>query len=213
MTTVILLPVLQRPKRVAMVTDSIRSHTPEPHRILFICDNDDRPTQDAVAAAGAEMISPGGTYPQKINAGVAHTTEPLIFLGADDLHFHTNWLRNAIIKMVDGIGVVGTNDLGNERVITGIHSTHSLVARWYAELGQIDGEPGLLHEGYRHNFCDDELVGAARKRNAYTHAADSHVEHMHPLWGKGPSDDVYRRGQASFADDRQLHRARLRLWM
>lgn len=208
--TVILIPVLGRPARVAQLVASIKAATPEPHRVLFIADPDDTPTLEAIAAAGAEVITPGGSYARKINAGIAATSEPLIFLAADDLTFHPGWLTAAAAKLTDRIGVVGTNDLANPRVISGQHATHSLVARWYADLGHHDG-PGLLHEGYRHNFVDDELVATARARGAWAVAADAHVEHHHPCWGTAEVDATYERGRQHFRLDRRLwlHRSRL----
>lgn len=211
-TVAVLVPVLGRPHRVKPLVQSIARGTPEPHSILFICDSDDRPTQDEVALAGCRMISPGGTYSEKINAGIAATTEPLLFLAADDLHFHRGWLTAAAAHMRGPVGVVGTNDLGNRRVIAGEHATHSLVARWYAEVGTID-EPGkLLHEGYQHCFTDDELVATAKKRGAWAFAADAIVEHQHPDWGKADRDPIYDKGQATFRDDRRVFRTRRQLW-
>ena len=203
--------MLGRPHRVSGVFESVRAATPDA-RVLFIADPSDRETQDAIAMVDGEMISPGGTYAQKINAGARVTTEPFVFLGADDLCFYPGWFQFAASAMSDAIMVVGTNDLGNRRVTTGQHSTHQLVARSYIELGQIDGRPGLLHEGYHHNFCDDEFVGVAKYRGLYRHAHDAIVEHLHPLWGKGADDDIYRLGMEGWGHDGRLHRERTRLW-
>lgn len=111
------------------------------------------------------------------------------------------------------VGVVGTNDLGNPRVIAGKTATHSLVTRAYVgEHGTVD-EPGkVLHEGYQHNFCDTEFVETAKRRGAWAFAGDSVVEHLHPHWSKGDDDETYRRGQAGFEVDRRLHARRRRLW-
>lgn len=208
---VVLLPVLRRPQRVRPVVESIRAATPQA-RILFICDPDDRPTQDQVALADAEMISPGGNYAAKINQGVEHSDESLIFFGADDLIFHPDWFAVATKRFRPGIGVVGTNDLGNKRTQRD-HSTHPLVARWYATRGTIDRGRGPLHEGYHHNFCDDEFIGTAIHRRAYAHAADSIVEHLHPLWGKAENDEIYELGRKGWVHDKRLHRRRRRLWL
>lgn len=212
MSVVVLLPVLGRPHRVSPVLKSIRNATRPPRRALFLCDPGDVPTQDAIARAGGEMLSPGGSYAHKINVGVRATTEPLIFLGADDLHFHPGWLDTATLRMVGGVGVVGTNDLGNQRVVAGEHATHSLIARWYAELGTIDEPEQLLHEGYHHNFVDDELIGTAKARGAWAFAHDSIVEHLHPLWGKADDDEVYRQGRERFRSDQRRHHRRRALW-
>lgn len=208
----ILVPVLGRPHRVAPLLESIAAATPEPHRVLFICDPGDRPEQDAIAHAGGTMISPGGNYAHKINTGVNFTTEPLIFTGADDLDFHPGWLSEAAALISSTIGVVGTNDLCNGRVIAGEHSTHSLVARWYAELGTID-EPGkLLHEGYPHEWVDDELIETAKHRGAYAHAHTAVVEHLHPQVGKAPMDVLYEGQRLRMRKGRKIFNARRPLW-
>lgn len=216
MTVAILVPVLRRPHRVAPLVDSIEQTTPEPHRVVFICSPDDEAEHDAVLASDAEMLvvtSPvgPGDYARKINRGVANTGEPFVFLAADDLRFRPNWLERAAELMSDTVGVVGTNDLGNKHVLAGHHATHSLVARWYTELGSVDG-PGLLHEGYDHNFVDNELVETAQARKAWAFAAGSVVEHLHPSWGKAEWDDVYERGRSGWNADRRLFRQRCPKW-
>lgn len=208
----ILVPVLNRPQNVTAVVESIRWATPDPHEILFLCDPADTPTKDKVALAGCRMLSPGGTYPQKINTGVRETDTQFVFLAADDLRFHPDWLPNALAHMTDRVGVVGTNDLGNRRVLNGEHATHSLIARWYCHLGTIDNPDQLLHEGYGHCFCDDELVATAKHRGAWAFATDSVVEHLHPDWAKADTDDVYAKGQSTFRLDRRRFHRRRSLW-
>ncbi|MGZ6587878.1 MAG: glycosyltransferase family 2 protein [Solirubrobacteraceae bacterium] len=214
MTCVILVPVLNRPHRVAPLLADIAAATPEDHSVLFVADPDDHAELEAIRAAGGEVIIQGGSYAKKINAGVRTTNEPWVFFGADDLHFHPGWLREALKAGVraNGCGVIGTNDLGNRRVVAGNHATHSLVARWYAEQGAIDGG-GPLHEGYSHNFVDDEFVETAKHRLNWTFAPDSIVEHLHPDWGKGEHDKTYDKGRSTFREDRAyFHRQRRPLW-
>lgn len=212
MNVAVLIPVLRRPHRVRPVLESIRDTAPGA-RVLFIADADDLLEQVALKEAGADWIAPGGNYARKINAGITHTTEALVFTGADDLNFHSGWLQAATAKLKPGIGVVGTNDMCNGRVLKGIHSTHSLAARWYIEeFGTID-EPGrLLHEGYPHEFVDDELVATARHRGMYAHAHDSLVEHMHPDAAKAPMDDLYSARPQRMRLGRRIYRRRSHLW-
>lgn len=212
----IIVPVLRRPHRVQPLLESIETATPQPHRTLFVCTPDDRTEIDATAAAGAEHIEVGphqpGDYARKINFAYRTSTEPLLFTGADDLHFHPGWLDRALAKLTAGIGVVGTNDLTNRRTRRQ-HSTHSLVTRAYAdEFGTID-EPGkILHEGYEHEFCDDELVGTAVHRGAYAHADDCYVEHLHPMGGKAPMDALYEQQQRRMNASRRLYVERSCMW-
>jgi glycosyltransferase involved in cell wall biosynthesis len=208
----VLIPVLARPHRVAALLESLAAATRSPYRALFICDPHDHAEQQAVRDAGAEALIVAGNYARKINQGVAASTDPLIFLGADDLHFHPGWLAHARQHLAPGIGVVGTNDLGNPRVVSGRHATHCLVTRAYASLGCIDQPGQLLCEAYAHNFVDDELVATARRREAWAFARQAVVEHQHPHWGKADMDATYETGLASFEADRELHRTRIPLW-
>jgi hypothetical protein len=208
----LLIPVLNRPRRVKPLLKSIDESTQQGYRVLFLGDPDDQAELDAVEATGADFIDCGGTYPQKINIGVRLTQEPLIFTGADDLAFHPGWLEAATAKLRRGVHVVGTNDLGNPTVMRGEHSTHCLVTREYTKRGTVD-EPGrLLHEGYNHNFCDNELVETAKARGVWDFAKDSHVEHLHPFWDKGKADRTYIKGQETFMIDRKLFHKRRQLW-
>lgn len=211
----ILVPVLNRPANVAPLMESIQATTPDPYRVLWICDPGDTAEQDEIAHEGGWMISPGGSYASKINAGFRETDEPWLMLAADDLRFHPEWLERAMRWATPETGVIGTNDLCNPRVMCGEHSTHSLVRRSYidAESGVVD-EPGkVLHEGYMHEYCDDEMVQTAMARGRYVHAFDSIVEHLHPLVDKAPDDDTYRKGRVHTRQSRRLFAMRRRLWV
>lgn len=189
-----------------------------PYRLLFIASPNDRGEIRALRQAEADYIVMGrdAKYSQKINHGYRKTTEPYIFTGADDLTFHPGWDTVALAQFKQGIGVVGTNDLGNARVMRGQHATHSLVARWYADLGTIDGE-GIYCENYTHQFVDDELVATAKFRGAWAFASGSKVEHMHPFvrgtsGPKGQMDATYRKGLSQTRQDGQLFKRRQALW-
>lgn len=211
MSLVILVPVLARPQNVAPLLDSIRTATPHA-RVLFICDPDDFDEQRAVHDNGGETLLIDGNYAAKINAGVRVTTEARIFLGADDLHFHAGWYEAAAARLKPPIGIVGTQDQCNPRVIAGEHATHFLMARWYALLGTIDGRPGPLCEDYPHEFVDDELVATARSRRAWAFADDSIVEHLHPDAGKAPMDGIYAGRRRRMRVGRQIFQERSALW-
>lgn len=212
----VLVPVLGRPHRVAPLLDSLYDNTPGSPLAVFICDPDDDAEQDAIRRARrgkpVELRIQSGNYATKINYGVRVTREPLIFLGADDLEFHPGWFEAAARRMTATVGVVGTQDLCNRRVRRGEHSTHSLVARWYAEVGTVDEADKLLHEGYSHSFVDDEMVQTAIHRGAFVFAHDSVVEHQHPDIGKSEWDETYERGRAQFRQDRKHFERRRRLW-
>lgn len=208
----ILVPVLRRPQNVRPLLRSIRKATPKPYRVLFIPDPEDWDELEALKRAKAEYLSVSGNYAKKINAAIEHTIEPLVFLGADDIHFHPGWFEAAKAKLSDKIGVVGTQDLCNARVIRGEHSTHFLMARWYADLGTIDSQEGPLFEGYPHEYVDNELVETAKFRNAWAFANESIVEHLHPDAGKAPMDDLYAQRRPRMRRGFRVFKSRRRLW-
>jgi hypothetical protein len=216
----VLVPVLARPQRAKPLADSLRETCGGHVRLIFLCTPGDDAEIKAcrkVRWATTEVVPFArgpGDYARKINYGVTITDEPWLFHGADDLRFHEAWLERAMETAAAGFSVVGTNDLGNRSVLSGRHSTHSLVARSYIEeVGTVD-EPGkMLHEGYRHNFCDTELVQAAQLRGQFKSAHRAVVEHLHPHWRKADMDATYQLGLADFAHDARLfHWRRQRVW-
>jgi hypothetical protein len=214
--TVVLVPMLGRDHRVEPLVESIRATSNA--RILFCCTPGDDKVLDAVDRVGCQRLlvprRPVGDYARKINYGYRATTEPLMFTAADDLEFHPGWLEAAKAQLRPGIGVVGTNDLGSPRVMAGDHSCHFLITREYADKhGTIDGPGAVMYEGYPHEWVDDELVGTAKKRGAYEHAHESHVEHLHPNWGKAPLDELYMRQSSRIRLGRGLYLRRRRRWM
>ena len=86
------------------------------------------------------------------------------------------------------------------------------MAREYVDRGTID-EPGkLLHEGYPHEYVDDEFVQTAKKRGAWAFAEASIVEHLHPSWGKAPRDKLYDAQRQRMNAGRVVLNRRRHLW-
>lgn len=208
----VLVPVLGRPHRVRPTLDAFAAATPEPHRVLFIASPDDPAEQDAIRAAGAELLVVDGNYAVKIREGVRATSSPLVFLGADDLLPQAGWLDVARSYMRDGAQVVGVNDLCSARVLAGTHATHFLLTREAAELPTIDGRPGPLCDLYDHSCVDDELFATARHRGMLAVATDSIVAHLHPDAGRSEWDETYAKGRAMIRHDRRLMRRRAGMW-
>jgi hypothetical protein len=215
----ILVPVLGRPQNAQPLVDSIKQATTVPHRILFLCTPFDVDEINAVHETGADIHNVRweagpGDWAKKINQGYRLTEEPFILLAADDLRFHTGW-DTEVLRVAEetGAGVIGTNDLGNATVMRGLHSTHPVVRRSYVdEYGTID-EPGkVLHEGYRHQWVDTELIATAQMRHQWAFAKGSHVEHMHPFWKKGKMDATYEKALSTPTEDFAHFNQRKHLW-
>ena len=214
---VVLLPVLGRPERVAPLLESLYGSERERSlRSLFLLTPGDEDELVAVMESDSDYLVMGeagsGEYAKKINAGIRHSDEPWIFMGADDLCFCPGWADVAIAcSEATGRLVVGTDDLGNPTVRRGRHATHSLIHRDYVLHGGADG-PDVLHEGYRHNWVDSEFCELAKARNQFVFCPQAQVEHLHPFWHKAQDDSTYALGRDHYAQDRLLFMERQRLW-
>ncbi len=222
MSLLISIPTLWRPDRVIETARSAREHTPDA-RILISVSPEDDATQKALVAElgfGVTIVSwphtEGADWAKKHNLAFREMTEDWILLAGDDLRFHPGWFEeclDAADRHPGGACVVGTNDMGNARVVAGHHSTHPLVHRNYILCGGVVDNPALLlPECYGHWFVDDEFVRTAMVRRAYAHAHGALVEHLHPNWGKAQNDETYEYGLRSVGRDRQLFERRRTLW-
>jgi len=210
--TAVIVPVLGRPQNAAPFMESLRAST-EDARVYAVSQDGDEATFNAWIAAGANVLTASGTtFAEKVNHGYRNTGEPWLFITGDDVRFHDRWLIHARVIAGNRHHVVGTNDLGNPRVMAGEHGTHLLIRRSYVdEVGASwDGPKIVCHEGYRHNFVDDEIVTAAKQRGVWISARSSIVEHLHPLFGKGHPDEVYELGQSYAEADRETFEDRVR---
>ena len=220
----VIVPVLRRPHRVAPFLSSLSAATPEPHRIEFVATAGDSPMIAEILRLAEDdpaivlhVLAPNATgdYARKVNHAYRSSSAPFLFLAADDLDFRPGWLPAALAPFADpAIGVVGTQDLApTPRSLAGEHATHCMIRRRYADdLGTID-EPGkILHEGYPHEYVDDELVETAKARGAWTFAADSVVEHLHPSWGKASRDALYNGQRRRMEAGRRVYLRRRGLW-
>lgn len=225
-TAAVFIPVLNRPHRVEPLLASLLATTRERVKSggdgvvapVFICSPSDSAQVMEVELNGCTPLivdwEPGrADYAKKMNYAWRHTDHDWVLLGADDLVFHPGWLEEALrVHDETHACVIGTNDIGNARVTSERHSTHTMVSRAYGECGTIDDPTVLLHEGYWHNFVDDEFVQTAMHRETWAFAPGCVVEHLHPHWGKAAIDDTYRKGLARFEDDQQTYAGRRLLW-
>lgn len=219
------IPTLGRPQNVERLVASCRASLDGhyTYRIRYACSPGDTATIEAAEAAGVDVAVVAWPQPAKADWARKHNeafltmSEDWMLLGGDDIVFHDGWFHHCLNAAArhSGVGacVVGTNDLGNDRVLKGHHSTHPLVHRGYLDCGGVvDDATRLLPECYGHWFVDDEFVKTAMARRTYAHAFEALVEHMHPNWGKAQDDATYRQGQASLYEDRRLFERRKSMW-
>jgi hypothetical protein len=216
----VVLPVLRRPLRAAIVHASVRrSELGTPLRPLFVLSYGDREELEAVRNTGSDFIvlfegRRSGDYARKINTGAAVTSEPWIFTGADDLDFKPGWADAAIAYSEQmKLRAVGINDMGRwssrHRVAP---APHFMIHRSYIAEGTADERDVIFHTGYDHNYVDTEFMWTAHARHEYGYCAESVVEHLHPVWRKGKRDPIYQLGSEKNGQDLRLFRQREPLW-
>ena len=208
----VIIPVLHRPKNVEPLMRSLRASTGLA-TAWFVVEKGDDVQAAEVERCGGNVLFYSGTFAEKVNFAFGACESPWVFLAGDDVRFRPGWLDQCqeVARRYDG-QVIGTNDLANPRVMRGEHATHMMISREYIlEQGSSWDGPGVVcHEGYHHWFVDDEIVTLAKQRKVFQMALGSEVEHVHPMAGKAPNDDVYDLGAAKSAEDEKLFKARFR---
>lgn len=211
--------MLGRPEACFRLWESLRaSERDAALSLTFVCTAYDSEVLLAARETGADVLvlpdRQPGDYARKINVGYRASAEPFVFTAASDVTFTEGWADVALALMEEGRwGVVGTSDDANPSTKRGTHSTHSLVRRAYADwCGTIDEPRKILHEGYHHNWVDNEFVQTAIARGVFAHCSTCVVRHAHPIWGTAKDDDTYRLGQEGYREDQALFMQRQKLW-
>lgn len=201
----IIVPVVGRPWAAAPFMASLGF---EPRvRVVAVTESADEASARAWLEQGATvLIGEARTFAEKVNAAYAAGSSEWLLLVGDDVRFTPGWLEAALAAADDTGHVIGTNEPHSRRVRSGLHSCHPMIRRSYVDqVGASWDGPGVVcHEGYGHQFVDDEIVVAAKRREAWRFADDAVLEHLHPVHGMGVEDDTYRRGRRTAIADRRL---------
>jgi hypothetical protein len=218
--TAILIPTFGRADRLQEVVDNATANTPGA-MVYLILEPHDVDSMRAAAKLGNPRVQTFvptrmlGSYAKAINYAYCALPESFryIFLAADDLNFYPGWLNACKSLMGDGVKVVGTNDLCNGMVTSGVHATHYLIDRAYLDekSGTADRSFPVLFE-YDHNFTDTEFIETAKSRGAFAPCLEAVVEHRHHLTGKSEIDATYDKGAKHHDRDRQIYLSRKPLW-
>lgn len=216
----VVIPTL-RPQRAAPLAENLTRATNASCALYFVVEGNDVATIAAVEEAGLEPIvnEGAGNYAACINTAFRRTTEPFLFIGADDIEFADGCFESALESFGDDtVGVVGANDPEH---LKRDHADHYMIRRRYIDEFGGSFDPGVLvlYE-YQHAFTDVELISVAKIRGAYRFDPAFDVIHHHPGWvfragvnEESPLyDDVYRKGNAGFADDVATFARRSRPW-
>ena len=210
---VIVPTVKPRADNIRELAVSLKASTGLANLILVL---DDQEHWDEIESQGVDLshsIIHPGRFPVKVNAGYAASSAEWVQVVGDDCRFHPGWLdhQQYVAELYDG-KVIGSNDLANPRVINGEHATHWMIRRDYIEeVGASWDGPGVVtHEGYKHWFCDDEIVWAARDRGVFQPALGAVIEHLHPITGLVETDETYKKNDLYADRDKKLFLKRLK---
>jgi hypothetical protein len=204
----ILIPSLNRPQRLQATIEAIHANTSEPHTIMF-CVSDPE-SRDILDAAGEWYLDDSDVedrrYVTRMNKLVRYLDgAETIFYGSDDVIHHPGWLTNALKVMETGPDVVVVNDLHNAR------GTQALMRRSYLSNAVFDAPGDAFHDGYLHNFADNEQHFTAYMHRTYERAMDSVVEHLHPIFRASNSitwDETYTHAMEGWQHDEALFQSR-----
>lgn len=115
--------------------------------------------------------------PKMVKRLVDRSTGQIVAFFGDDTVPQPGWLTAALRAMEtlpDGWGLVGLNDQH--------HDGNELATHWLADkrlLPMLGGE--FFHTGYRHCFCDNELIARCKAAGRYVWAEEARIEHDHPI--------------------------------
>jgi len=207
------IPILNRPEKIKKVYDYFSERTGGLEEIIFLPDESDLASISILKELGyAYLISPKilrlgvQTYASKINYAFKNSSLNFFMYAADDVIPQPNWF-NILLKKFNSnptLGVLVPNDNLTLAVQEGRGAPHAVIKREYVNRFGGASFPGsgiLMHEGYRHAFCDTELMEVAKKRNSFLYVPESVVIHNRPPLGDENNDEVYKLGLKTWKED------------
>lgn len=128
-------------------------------------------------------------------------------LGADDIVWHSDWLKEAML-VIDQTGaqVIGLNDGGHTDLND--YAPHYMVRREFLEKYQGGY---MVPPEYKSWWFDREICQRARALGLYAPAWKAMAEHQHPDWGTAQMDETYRQALTLHDVDGKLYRQRMGL--
>jgi len=141
-------------------------------------------------------------FPKMFNKLVKKAKYDLVMFIADDIIPQEGFFENALKAMdllPDKWGMVGLNDQFHDGWKL---ATHWLISKKMIPL--LGGE--ILHTGYWHCYCDQELLLRSRKLGRYIWAEDAKLFHDHPILTHKPVTGDYAKinGKEWMEHDKKL---------
>lgn len=134
-------------------------------------------------------------------AFAAMTEADWYVLGADDIEWDRQWLKEALLVADDTKAqVIGLNDGHTDLSQYAPH----YMAHWSFTQGALLGGK-LVPPGYVSWWFDREVCEVAQALGVYAPAHRAMARHKHPDWGDAPMDETYQAGQPFRDADRALY--------
>lgn len=204
----VVIPSRDRPERLRECIEQLQLVSPEVE-IIVVADIGDKKTAAVAESLKCKLVisdRPDGPV-HCWNIGAAAASGEALVLGADDLKFHEGWMEAALngLAKLNFVGLVAFNDLSPQ---AGKLATHYMISKNYAanDWGGV-----LAIPSYYQHFVDTEATVRSQRDKCFYYAEDSIVEHKHWLWKKADNDEVYQRGQESYAEGEETYNQRLQL--
>lgn len=209
--TAVLIPSYRRADKLTTCLSSLSKSLSDNERDLvdiFVgLDKHDANSEDVAITRGAmvEWIASNGSgsVPVWNELLRRHPDYQYYVAAADDLVFYPGWLGKSLGAMnVLGYGLVGFNDMNRDG--------SELATHWIADRDfLIKYNGGVIYAPwYKSQWCDPELNEIAKRAGRFTWCEDALVEHIHPNYGKSPSDATYRISESNESLDRDVYNIR-----
>lgn len=192
MNITLLMPTRGRPHYLDRVYESALDMADNPSEIefSFYVDNDDAASQNKINTFVNSHITIGEriVLSQMWNEAYKKATADIFMHSGDDIIFRTKHWDTQVIEAFnqypDKIVFVGGNDMSG--VHDGKFFTHGFLHRnWVSVIGYF------VPPFYVSDYNDTHLNEVARLINRWHYISEFNIEHMHPNFGKGPTDQTH----------------------
>lgn len=216
-TVAVLMPTKGRTEQMSRnVAGLLACDVPEGYELLVLIAYEESDTETAAAVYAlcasdkiVPVIRPDGlTAVEAWNLAARYLTFiDWYILGADDIVWHSDWLKEAML-VIDQTGaqVIGLNDGGHTDLND--YAPHYMVHRNFLHAHQSGY---MVPPEYKSWWFDREICQRARALGLYAPAWKAMAEHQHPDWGTAQMDETYRQALTLHDVDGKLYRQRMGL--
>lgn len=212
----IIVPVIRRPAAAERFMSSLGNNA-EYATVYAVAQEEDHETCKAWVEAGAQLIyAAHHGFPVKVNTGYRHTTEEYLLFVGDDVRFTDDavWEAAHLLDSESDLDMVSTWDGFSTYERLAAIAPHPMVRREYISRWGMswDGPGTVASPTYSHWGVDLEWSFIARARGVFEFCPTSAIEHLHPSFGRGKTDEIYSLGESTREADNMNFINRVMHW-